>query len=561
MQLDLWLPTASPMTTPELLDAVAQGAEERGIGTIWVGEHVVLFPEYASSYPYAEDGRIPAPPGSGLLEPLVTLTYLAARTSTVRLGTAMLLLPQRNPVYVAKEVSTLDWLSGGRVDLGVGVGWLKEEFEALNVPWERRGRRTDEYLEVLHTLWVDDSSSFHGELYDLDPCEMFPKPVQQPVPVHIGGETPAALRRVARAAQGWHTFNRTPEELATGLAELDAHLEAAGRSRADLRITVCPYFKPLTPEGVEQYAEAGADAVAALFFAFTVDDVAKAFDDLDACREVARRVSADTRRPGGPTTTRPYTRPLWTAPPTRCPPTRPSACSPTPGPGWSTPSTSRGAATRPCSGPRSAPRSPTSCAGAPCRPAPASAPPCATSAAPSPSGTCHRPAPGRRGLGGRPVPAPARRLREARPHLHQAGPDRRLGRRRLPARPGGRVQVVPRPGPGRAVAGRRAGPDRGAGATPQPGLRLGRAHPAGRRLHRPGPRGHAARRHPRRHQGAAPRPWPAGCARTSPSWPGSPLTWSAAFPWPPWPTRRRWSSSSPRPSSRSSTSASRPTTC
>jgi probable F420-dependent oxidoreductase len=292
VQLDLWLPTASPMTTPELLDAVAKGAQHRDIGTIWVGEHVVLFPDYASHYPYAEDGRIPAPPGSGLLEPLVTLTYLAARTSTVRLGTAMLLLPQRNPVYVAKEVSTLDWLSGGRVDLGVGVGWLKEEFEALNVPWERRGQRTDEYLEVLRTLWVDDTSSFHGELYDLDPCEMFPKPCQQPVPVHIGGETPAAMRRAARLAQGWHTFNRTPEELASGLAELDGHLEAAGRSRSDLRVTVCPYFKPLTPEGVEQYAEAGADAVAALFFAFTVDDVAKAFDDLDACREVARRVSS-----------------------------------------------------------------------------------------------------------------------------------------------------------------------------------------------------------------------------------------------------------------------------
>ncbi len=292
MQLDLWLPTASPMTTPELLDAVAEGAQERGIGTIWVGEHVVLFPDYASHYPYAEDGRIPAPPGSGLLEPLVTLTYLAARTSTVRLGTAMLLLPQRNPVYVAKEVSTLDWLSGGRVDLGVGVGWLKEEFEALNVPWERRGQRTDEYLEVLHTLWVDDESSFEGRLYHLDPCEMFPKPLQQPVPVHIGGETPAALRRAARLAQGWHTFNRTPEELATGLAELDGHLETAGRSRSDLRITVCPYFKALTPEGVEQYGEAGADAVAALFFAFTVDDVAKAFDDLDACREAARRVSS-----------------------------------------------------------------------------------------------------------------------------------------------------------------------------------------------------------------------------------------------------------------------------
>ena len=118
---------------------------------------------------------------------------------------------------------------------------------------------------------------------------MFPKPVQQPPPVHIGGETKAALRRVARHGQGWHTFNRSPEELAAGLAELDQELEAVGRSRADVRITVCPYFNQLTPEWVERYAEAGADAVAALFFAFTTEDVARAFDDLEACREAAAR--------------------------------------------------------------------------------------------------------------------------------------------------------------------------------------------------------------------------------------------------------------------------------
>jgi probable F420-dependent oxidoreductase len=290
VKLDLWLPTASPMTTPELLDAVAAGAEARGIGTIWVGEHVVLFTEYASRYPYAEDGRIPAPPGSGLLDPLITLTYLAARTSTVRLGTAMLLLPQRNPVYVAKEVSSLDGLSGGRVDLGVGVGWLKEEFDALNVPWERRGRRTDEYLEVLRTLWIDNPSEFHGETYDLAPCEMFPKPIQQPhPPLHIGGESTAALRRAAHLGQGWHTNNRSPEELVAGLAELDVQLEVAERSRGDLRITVCPYFQQLTPDAVEGYAEAGADAVAALFLAFTPEDVARAFDDLEACRGAAAR--------------------------------------------------------------------------------------------------------------------------------------------------------------------------------------------------------------------------------------------------------------------------------
>ena len=117
---------------------------------------------------------------------------------------------------------------------------------------------------------------------------MYPKPVQQPPPVHVGGETTAALRRVARSGQGWHTFNRSPEELAKGLRELDAELEAAGRSRDDVRITVCPYFNQLTPEWIDQYAEAGADAVAALFFAFSEDDVARAFDDLEDCLEAGR---------------------------------------------------------------------------------------------------------------------------------------------------------------------------------------------------------------------------------------------------------------------------------
>jgi probable F420-dependent oxidoreductase len=212
---------------------------------------------------------------------------LAAHTSTVRLGTAMVLLPQRNPVYVAKDVSSLDWLSDGRVDLGIGVGWLREEFDALNVPWERRGARTDEYLKVLDTLWRDETSSFDGELYQLPACQMFPKPVQSPVPIHIGGESDAALRRVARSAQGWHTFNRLPEDMAEPLARLDQLLAEEGRSRSDVRITVCPYFQQLTPERVTQYAEAGADAVSALFFATTPEDVKTMLDALEPSMEAA----------------------------------------------------------------------------------------------------------------------------------------------------------------------------------------------------------------------------------------------------------------------------------
>ena len=288
MRIDLWIPTANPMTTPELLALIGDEAEQRGVGTIWVGEHVVLFDEYASSYPYSEDGRIPAPPGTGLLEPLVSLSFLAAHTTTVRLGTAMLLLPQRNPVYTAKEVSTLDWLSNGRVDLGVGVGWLEEEFNAVNVPWPQRGRRTDEYLEVLRTLWCDETSAYEGEFYSLNPCAMFPKPVQQPhPPIHIGGESDAALARAARVAQGWHTFNRTPGQLAEPLGKLDQLLAEQGRVRDDLTITVCPYFQPLDVDIAAQYAEAGADAVAVLLFAFGPDDVRSSLDRLQPMFELA----------------------------------------------------------------------------------------------------------------------------------------------------------------------------------------------------------------------------------------------------------------------------------
>jgi len=287
MRVELWVPTASPISTPELLATIGEEAEARGFSALWVGEHVVLFEEYASSYPYAVDGRIPAPSGTGLLEPLNTLSFLAAHTSTVRLGTAMVLLPQRNPVYTAKEVATLDWLSGGRVDLGVGVGWLEEEFRAVNVPWPRRGRRTDEYLKVLHALWTDETSAYEGEFYSLEPCQMFPKPLQDPLPIHIGGESDAALARVARAGNGWHTFNRSPDGLAEPLATLDGLLAVHGRTRSDITITVCPYFQPLDADIAERYAEAGADAVSALLIPMDTDSVRSQLDGLIPVQERA----------------------------------------------------------------------------------------------------------------------------------------------------------------------------------------------------------------------------------------------------------------------------------
>jgi probable F420-dependent oxidoreductase len=192
-------------------------------------------------------------------------------------------------VYTAKEVATVDWLSAGRVDFGIGVGWLREEFDALQVPWAARGARTDEYLDVLRSLWCEDPSSHQGTFYTLAPCSFFPKPVQAPhPPVHVGGESDAALRRTARHGQGWHTFNRTPDELGVPLARLDELLAAEGRTSAEITVTVSPYFKEMHAEDIERYAEAGADAVAVLIFAGSAAEIPAAFDALEPYLERAR---------------------------------------------------------------------------------------------------------------------------------------------------------------------------------------------------------------------------------------------------------------------------------
>jgi probable F420-dependent oxidoreductase len=289
MDLGLFLAAANPFTSPEVLRAVGEGAEARGLHSIWVPEHVVLFDDYESPYPYAEDGRIPGFPGSGMLEPLTTLTFLAACTTTVRLGTAIVLLPQRNPVYVAKETANVDYLSNGRLDFGIGAGWLREEFDVCNVPFEQRGKRTDEYLDVVKALWCDDPSEFHGDTYDLPPCNLHPKPVQTPhPPIHVGGESDAALRRVARHGQGWITFNRAVDDVTEGIDRLTAALVAEGRSRDEVRVTLCPSFQPLDADAVAAYAAVGVDELIPVVFVDTVDAANEALDELVPYLDAAR---------------------------------------------------------------------------------------------------------------------------------------------------------------------------------------------------------------------------------------------------------------------------------
>jgi len=282
MDVGLFVPIGSTNATPEVVRAVGREAEERGFESIWVAEHVVLFDDYDSAYPYDPSGRFPAGGDAGLLEPFTALTYLAAVTDRIRLGTGICLVPQRNPVYTAKAVTDLDALSGGRVEFGVGVGWLREEFDALGMPFDRRGQRTDEYLAAMRSLWCDEVSEFHGELYDLRPCRMYPKPVQRPhPPVHVGGESDAALRRVARLGQGWFSFGRLPEDLPPALERLDAALAAEGRTRDDITLTVSPYMHPVTPESVRRYAELGVDRLVVLCLAFNLDLLRTQLDQLE----------------------------------------------------------------------------------------------------------------------------------------------------------------------------------------------------------------------------------------------------------------------------------------
>jgi probable F420-dependent oxidoreductase len=282
MLLGLFLGAFVPPTTPEFLVAAAQAAEARGFNSLWLGEHVVLFDTYAKEYPYNATGAFPVSGVGGLVEPWTTLAFLAGQTSRIRLGTSVCLVPQRNPLHTAKEVANVDWVSGGRVDFGIGVGWMREEFEALGVPWERRGARNDEYIEVIRRLWCDEVSSHQGEFWTLPPSRAYPKPVQQPhPPIHVGGNTDVALRRVARLDAHWMPVSLTPDELAARRRVLAGLLEGRGRSVEDVFITVSPTRRPAGDDLVEQYAAAGADQLLVnLRRRVTMAEVEAALDDL-----------------------------------------------------------------------------------------------------------------------------------------------------------------------------------------------------------------------------------------------------------------------------------------
>jgi probable F420-dependent oxidoreductase len=207
-----------------------------------VSDHLVAPVGVTSVYPYDRRPH-PVPGDMGVIEqfyePLVTLAYLAGRVPRVRLGVSAYVMPYRNPVVTAKQVASLDALSAGRLILAVGVGWLKEEFEALDVPYEDRGRRTDEYLQIAKALWAGGEARFEGRIYRLPPVRTGPVPAQRPhPPLWIAGNSPRAFRRAACLGDGWHAIDLTPDELRTAAAQLRTAAEAQGRDPASITISL-----------------------------------------------------------------------------------------------------------------------------------------------------------------------------------------------------------------------------------------------------------------------------------------------------------------------------------
>ena len=215
---------------------ICRRAEAGGFESVWGGEHVVLPSTIESRYPYTSDGKIPAQPDTPIPDPLIWLAFAAAAAPTLRLGTCILIVPQRNPVVLAKELATLDRISGGRVELGLGVGWLKEEFDALGVEWERRGARNDEYVEAMRALWAGPHAEFHGEFVDFPPVTCSPRPVQPSIPIIVGGDTDVAIRRAVRLADGYFPGEGDAERLRGLVHRLRVAAEEAGRDPRSIGI-------------------------------------------------------------------------------------------------------------------------------------------------------------------------------------------------------------------------------------------------------------------------------------------------------------------------------------
>ena len=238
MKFGLAFSNIEPFAGPQAAVRLAQTAEEAGFESVWTVDHVVIPRGYHSMYPYDPSGRIPSGEDTTFPDPLIWLAFVAQATSTLLLGTAILIVPQRNPVVLAKELATLDYLSGGRIIIGAGVGWLEEEFEAIGVPFEGRGKRAEEAIGAMRALWSQDVATYEGTTVSFNECYLRPQPVRGTIPVHVGGHSQTAARRAGRIGDGYFPFGVHREGVPELLDALRQSAEEAGRDPSAIEVTM-----------------------------------------------------------------------------------------------------------------------------------------------------------------------------------------------------------------------------------------------------------------------------------------------------------------------------------
>jgi probable F420-dependent oxidoreductase len=262
MDFGFYLPSSGPTARPEPLAEIARRGDRLGFHCMVAGDHILVPKTINSPYPYTVGGEFPSGASGEFLEQLTLLTFLAGITTNIRLVPSVMIVPYRNPLLAAKILATLDVLSNGRLTLGVGVGWMEEEFLALDAPpFAERGAVTDEYLMAFKELWTSDNPTFNGKYYQFSDISFLPRPVQKPhPPIWVGGQSRRAIRRAAQLGNGWHPVGAIPaaplepEELAQGLVTLNRYAERAERDPGEIEVAMkAPLYDPGTnPDGVRR---------------------------------------------------------------------------------------------------------------------------------------------------------------------------------------------------------------------------------------------------------------------------------------------------------------------
>jgi probable F420-dependent oxidoreductase len=258
MKVGIRLPSAGPFAGPEAIAAVAKRAEEVGFDSVWATDHVILPNKIETKYPYRDDGKFLWDPKTPYIESIVAQTWAAAATKTITIGSSVLILPWRPAVLTAKQLASLDVMSGGRLKVGVGTGWMEEQFKLLEAPFHNRGKRLNELIRLFKHMWESDEIDFQGQFYKLSDFSFYPKPLQKKLPIICGGYTEDVMRRVAAVGDGWVPLRLTPEQYKERIPVLKEMLAQHNRTIDELELYARPIVKvPVTRDTLNQYEEIG----------------------------------------------------------------------------------------------------------------------------------------------------------------------------------------------------------------------------------------------------------------------------------------------------------------